>query len=62
MDEAYNKTPRALWSGGFTNIVLKPIWEPGSLEMTARLLSLEGLPLALRELITGKAEDGPDQG
>jgi class 3 adenylate cyclase/tetratricopeptide (TPR) repeat protein len=44
---------------GFTNIALKPLSELGSLEMTARLLSLESLPLALKELISGRAEGNP---
>jgi tetratricopeptide (TPR) repeat protein len=46
-------------SDGFTNIVLKPLSELGSVEMTARLLSLESLPVALKELITGRAEGNP---
>ena len=46
-------------SDGFTNITLKPLSELGSLEMTARLLSLKSLPLALKELIAGRAEGNP---
>ncbi|MGO9021358.1 MAG: ATP-binding protein [Syntrophobacteraceae bacterium] len=46
-------------SDGFTNITLEPLSELTSLEMTARLLSLESLPLALKELITGRAEGNP---
>ncbi|MGD0399369.1 MAG: adenylate/guanylate cyclase domain-containing protein [Syntrophobacteraceae bacterium] len=46
-------------SDGFTNITLKPLSELGSLEMTARLLSLKNLPLALKELIAGRAEGNP---
>jgi class 3 adenylate cyclase/tetratricopeptide (TPR) repeat protein len=46
-------------SDSFTNIVLKPLSELGSLEMTARLLSLESLPLALKDLISGRAEGNP---
>ncbi|MGA3118998.1 MAG: adenylate/guanylate cyclase domain-containing protein [Syntrophobacteraceae bacterium] len=46
-------------SDGFTNITLKPLSELGSLEMTARLLSLESLPPALKELISGRAEGNP---
>jgi tetratricopeptide (TPR) repeat protein len=46
-------------SDGFTNITLKPLSELGSLEMTARLLSLESLPVALKEMISGRAEGNP---
>jgi class 3 adenylate cyclase/tetratricopeptide (TPR) repeat protein len=46
-------------SDGFTNITLKPLSEVGSLEMVKRLLSLETLPLALKELISGRAEGNP---
>src|SRR5208282_725154 len=46
-------------SDGFTNITLKPLSELGSLEMVERLLSLESLPLALKELISGRAEGNP---
>ncbi len=46
-------------SDGFTNIALKPLSELGSLEMTARLLSLESLPPALKELISSRAEGNP---
>jgi class 3 adenylate cyclase/tetratricopeptide (TPR) repeat protein len=46
-------------SDGFTNIVLKPLSEIGSIEMTARLLTLESLPPALKELISGRAEGNP---
>src|SRR5208283_38547 len=44
---------------GFTNITLKPLSESSSLEMTAHLLSLESLPVALKELISGRAEGNP---
>jgi class 3 adenylate cyclase/tetratricopeptide (TPR) repeat protein len=46
-------------SDGFTNITLKPLSELGSLEMVERLLSLESLPVALKELISGRAEGNP---
>ncbi len=46
-------------SDGFTNITLEPLSELGSLDMTARLLSLESLPLALKELIARRAEGNP---
>jgi tetratricopeptide (TPR) repeat protein len=46
-------------SDGFTNIVLRPLSETGSLEMVTRLLSLESLPFALKELISGRAEGNP---
>ncbi len=50
---------RERWSDGFTNITLKPLSELGSLEMVARLLSIDSLPLALKELISGRAEGNP---
>jgi class 3 adenylate cyclase/tetratricopeptide (TPR) repeat protein len=50
---------RERYPDGFTNIVLKPLSELGSLEMVERLLSLESLPLALTELISGRAEGNP---
>ncbi len=50
---------RERWSDGFTNITLKPLSEITSLEMTARLLSLESLPPTLKELIAGRAEGNP---
>ena len=50
---------RERYSDGFTNITLKPLSELGSLEMVERLLSLESLPLALKELIAGRAEGNP---
>jgi len=50
---------RERWADGFTNITLKALSELSSLEMAGRLLSLESLPLALKELISGRAEGNP---
>jgi class 3 adenylate cyclase/tetratricopeptide (TPR) repeat protein len=50
---------RERWSDRFTNIILKPLSELGSLEMTVRLLSLQSPPPALKELIAGRAEGNP---
>jgi class 3 adenylate cyclase/tetratricopeptide (TPR) repeat protein len=46
-------------SDGFTDITLKPLSELGSIEMVELLLSLESLPLALKEMISGRAEGNP---
>ena len=53
------KKSRERYSNGFTNIVLKPLSDLTSLEMVARLLSLDCLPLSLKDLIAGKAEGNP---
>ena len=47
------------YSNILTNITLKPLSELASLEMVERLLSIESLPLALKELISGRAEGNP---
>jgi class 3 adenylate cyclase/tetratricopeptide (TPR) repeat protein len=46
-------------SDRFTNITLEPLSVLGSLEMVGRLLSIESLPLALKELISSRAEGNP---
>ena len=53
------KKSRERYFDGFTNIVLKPLSDLTSLEMVARLLSLDCLPLSLKDLIAGKAEGNP---
>src|SRR5208337_3797151 len=50
---------RESYADGFTNIALKPLSELGSIEMVERLLSLESLPVSLKELISGRAEGNP---